>query len=101
MMDRKEIISGLEMIVADDKIWRRADYYATVCKEALGLIKAIDVAPEELERLKKCRHACKIECLLEHYDAIKAQRDELLKWKEDRVRQELWNLPPMGGFDDD
>lgn len=40
MIDREKVIKGLEMIVADDKMWRKADYYATICKEALELLKA-------------------------------------------------------------
>lgn len=51
-------------------------------KDALELLKALDVTPEELERLKKCRHECKIDCLLEHYEKIKDERDALLKAQE-------------------
>ena len=39
-MKMEKIIKGLEMIVADDKMWRKADYYATICKYALELLKA-------------------------------------------------------------
>lgn len=37
---------------------------------------------KEIERLKKCRHECKIDCLLEEYNRVKAERDaavELLR----------------------
>lgn len=47
--------------------------------DIIALLEALDVTPEELERLKKCRHECKIDCLLEHYDSIKAERDALLE----------------------
>ena len=39
-MTDNEIIAGLEAIVADDKMWRKHDYYAQTCKDALELIKA-------------------------------------------------------------
>ena len=44
--------------------------------------RAENVTPEELERLKKCRHECKIDCLLERYEKIKDERDALLKAQE-------------------
>ena len=53
--------------------------------DAIALLKALDVTPEELERLKKCRHECKIDCLLEHYERIKDERDALLKARLPRV----------------
>ena len=40
MFEKEKIVKGLETIVADDKMWRKADYYATICKEALELIQA-------------------------------------------------------------
>lgn len=39
-----------------------------VMVDALNLLEKLDVEPEELERLKKCRHECKIDCLREHYE---------------------------------
>lgn len=39
-MTDDKIIAGLEAIVADDKMWRKHDYYAQTCKDALELIKA-------------------------------------------------------------
>lgn len=53
-----------------------------IIKDAIDLLEALDVTPEELERLKKCRHECKIDCLLEHYDSIKAERDALIEARE-------------------
>ena len=38
-MTRDEVVKGLEAIVADDKVWQKADYYAMVCKDALALLK--------------------------------------------------------------
>lgn len=48
--------------------------------------RAENVTPEELERLKKCRHECKIDCLLERYEKIKDERDALLKVQEAKVK---------------
>ena len=40
-MDKLEkIIRGLEAIVNDDWMWKNADYYAGICKDALSLLKA-------------------------------------------------------------
>ena len=50
--------------------------------DVVALLEAMDVTPEELERLKKCRHECKIDCLLEHYEKIKAERDALIEAQE-------------------
>ena len=61
--------------------------------DIIALLEALDVTPEELERLKKCRHECKIECLLEHYEKIKAERDALLEARILTV-DELWHLHP-------
>ena len=58
---------------------------AQTAENAIELLKALDVTPEELERLKKCRHECKIDCLLEHYERIKDERDALLKEKVPRL----------------
>lgn len=48
-------------------------------RDALALLKALDVTPEELERLKMCRAECKIDCLLEHYDKVKDELDAMKK----------------------
>lgn len=37
---KEKIIDGLKRIVDDDKMWRKADYYAMTCKEALEVIGA-------------------------------------------------------------
>lgn len=50
--------------------------------DALALLKALDVTPEELERLKMCRAECKIDCLLEHYNKIKDELDAMKKAQE-------------------
>ena len=90
-MDKnKEVITGLFRIkdwanfglthrwMMDDGYEKMKEY----ADNAIALLKAMDVTPEELERLKKCRHECKIDCLLEHYEKIKAERDALLKAQE-------------------
>lgn len=92
-MDKnKEAITGLIKI----KYWANfalthhwmMDYGYEKMKEyadnAIALLKTLDVTPEELERLKKCRHECKIDCLLEHYEKIKAERDALLEAQDQK-----------------
>lgn len=39
MADREKVIKGLEEIVNSDWMWRKADYWALVCKDALALLK--------------------------------------------------------------
>ena len=50
---------------------------ARAMREAADLLTALDVTPEELERLKMCRHACKVECLLESFNRVVEERDAL------------------------
>lgn len=105
MDDREKVINKVTAIVADmqEEVDEWKDYsdselrggltcdcdwwYKTLqtLKDAIVLLKALDVTPEELERLKKCRHECKIDCLLEHYEKIKAERDALLEKQEPRL----------------
>ena len=90
MTEREKVIKGLECIrdwsqFAVNKGWLVAgasEKMVKYAKDALELLKAQDVTPEELERLKKCRHDCKIECLLKEYDRVKNERDALLKAQE-------------------
>lgn len=37
---REKVIRGLESIVNDDWMWKKADYYTGICKDALALLKA-------------------------------------------------------------
>ena len=71
-VDRKKVIKGLECCAVGCRSGCPYsdidDCESTLCADALALLKAIDVTPEELERLKKCRHDCKIDCLLEKYE---------------------------------
>lgn len=55
-------------------------------------------ALEWMKKLAKCNHDCKIDCLLESFNKVVAERDELLEKQkpvEPRVirKDELWNLP--------
>lgn len=34
------------------------------------------IEPEQFERLKRCNHECKIDCLLKEYDRVKEERDK-------------------------
>ena len=49
---------------------------AAELRERLRLYENHGVMPDELERLKKCRHECKIDCLLERYDALRERLGE-------------------------
>lgn len=92
-MDKREkVLKGLKICKEESKLCfgeSECGYqsvfprcWITLAADALELLKALDVTPEELERLKKCRHECKIDCLLEHYEKIKAERDALLEAQE-------------------
>ena len=90
-MDKnKEVITGLIKIkdwanFALNNHWMMTDGIEKMkeyADNAISLLLTLDVTPEELERLKKCRHECKIDCLLEHYEKIKAERDALLEAQE-------------------
>ena len=51
---------------------------AAELRERLRMYENHGVMPDELERLKKCRHECKIDCLLEEYDKRKTEHDMLI-----------------------
>lgn len=75
MSDIEKVMSGIEGLTWDD--W--SDYHSdsevqNIAKDALELLKEQE---KELERLKKCRHNCKIDCLLEKYEALKKENEEL------------------------
>lgn len=79
---RKAVIEGLRVIWT----WAACDAITSennekimgVTSSALALLEILDVEPEELERLKLCRHKCKVDCLLEHFNKVVEERDELL-----------------------
>ena len=101
MIDRANVIKGLEccsqkkVCIYDDTLkecpyWERCgkhedafeDCTSALAQDALALLKA---QSEELDRLKLCRHNCKIECLLDEYNKVVAERDALRKAQEPRV----------------
>lgn len=92
MADRKKAIEGLELCLkglCDICPYKDSDAPGG-CKDelmydAIALLKALDVTPEELERLKMCRAECKIDCLLEHYNNVKDELDAMEKAQEPRV----------------
>lgn len=49
---------------------------AAELRERLRMYENHGVMPDELERLKKCRHECKIDCLLEKYDELRERLGE-------------------------
>lgn len=92
---REKVIAGLKCRskIKPDNRCERCHYgmmlgnrlgcnYMEICKDALALLEALDVTPEELDRLKLCRHNCKIDCLLESYNRVVDERDALLKAQE-------------------
>ena len=38
-MDREKVINGLQDLVNDDWMWRRTDFYAKICENAITLLK--------------------------------------------------------------
>lgn len=87
-MTREQVIKELEREVARKDRKNVADLEWLDCVEvkllqdALVLLKAQDT---ELERLKNCRAECKIDCLLQEYNALKEKYDGLMKAQEPRV----------------
>ena len=87
---RDKIIENLEWSIGDEDVYDclyvdDLEGVIDTMKDALTLIKALDVTPEELERLKLCRHECKVDCLLESFNRVVEERDALLKDREPRV----------------
>ena len=39
MINREKVIEGLKEIVDSDWMWRKADYWALICKNALALLE--------------------------------------------------------------
>lgn len=92
MIDREKVIKGLECCMSDtDTAWPKCEecpYNDThdscasmrsMLADAIALLKA---QSGELDRLKLCRHNCKIECLLDEYNKVVAERDALRKAQE-------------------
>lgn len=99
---RDKIIENLEWAIGDEDVYDclyvdDLEGVMDTMKDALTLIKALDVTPEELERLKLCRHECKVDCLLESFNRVVEERDTLLKDREPRVVKisELTSGEPM------
>lgn len=89
MIDREKVIKGLEHCAGDGckgcqyyEDCEMEDGFTALARDALALLKA---QSEELDRLKLCRHNCKIECLLDEYNKVVAERDALRKAQEPRV----------------
>ena len=87
---RDKIIENLEWAIGDEEVHDclyidDLEGVIDTMKDALTLIKALDVTPEELERLKLCRHECKVDCLLESFNRVVEERDARLKDREPRI----------------
>ena len=104
MIDREKVIKGLvcccqrKVCIYDDTLkecpyWELCgkhedafeDCTSALAQDAIALLKAQDA---ELERLKNCRAECKIECLLDEYNKVVAERDALWKAQEPVKPQE-------------
>lgn len=92
MIDREKVIKGLEHCLEiegdgtcegcpydDDCFTEYVEFGEPMMRDALTLLKA---QSEEIDRLKLCRHECKIECLLDEYNKVVAERDALRKAQE-------------------
>lgn len=53
-------------------------YCPTTKEETLKIWNRRVIDPEGYERLKRCNHECKIDCMLKEYDRIKEERDKAL-----------------------
>lgn len=106
MIDRNKVVEGLECCARSKSLDKcdQCPYFfdclgeagacARIASEALELIKILDVTPEELERLKLCRHECKIDCLLESYNRVVEGYNRLLNAQKPRlVIKEDFNNP--------
>lgn len=87
MTDYEKVMTGLncltrcEAVLKQECQERQCPYRDTDCDiavmvDALNILEKLDVDPDELERLKKCRHDCKIDCLLEKYEQALAKAKE-------------------------
>ena len=88
--ERDKIIDNLEWAIGEEDVYdclyvNDLEGVFETLKGALSLIKALDVTPEELERLKLCRHECKVDCLLESFNRVVEEREALLKDREPRI----------------
>lgn len=91
--DRDDVISHLQIVRTwADVDGKRDGIWPECCEdvvrwmdESLALLEALDVTPEELERLKLCRHACKVDCLLEAFNKVVEERDALIRAQRPRV----------------
>ena len=92
MIDLERVINGMEHCLEiegdgtcegcpydDDCFTENVEFGEPMMRDALALLKA---QSEELDRLKLCRHNCKIECLLDEYNKVVAERDALRKAQE-------------------
>ena len=75
MPDIEKVMSGLEGLTWDD--W--SEYHSNsevqnIAKDTFELLKEQN---KELDHLKKCRHDCKIDCLLDKYEALLKENEEL------------------------
>ena len=78
MNDLEKVIRGMESLKT--RLIDCGDGLdGAVVANAIALLKAQDA---ELERLKNCRAECKIECLLDEYNKVVAERDALRKAQE-------------------
>lgn len=110
----EKVINGLFHCIGSECIgdnyneceYRRHGCIDALLKDAFAMLKA---QSEELDRLKLCRHNCKIECLLEEYNKVVAERDALRKAQEPnedwisrkRLRDEIQYYIDEAGWGDE
>lgn len=74
-----DVIGDLMMDCSGDGCPVGTMYFAMIqaaeLRERLRMYEDHDVMPDEVEKLKLCRHNCKIDCLLEKYNELKGRYD--------------------------
>ena len=68
MTDREKVIEGLQEIVDSEWMWKKADYWARICKNALALLKEQEPVEPDVDVdtwiCGKCGHT------LEHQELV-------------------------------
>lgn len=58
MTDREKVIKGLQEIVNSDWMWKKADYWALICKNALALLEEQEPVKPIFQKYAYCCGNC-------------------------------------------
>lgn len=97
-MDKLEkVISGLEAIVNDDWMWKKADYYAGICKDAIALLKA-----QEPPTVRECKDLQVLRDI-KSGKVLKSGCKDYVIYNGDWYRTHKWDAPqePIEPYRDD